>query len=304
MQVSGIKTVVFGDVDFSVDTYWRVRLTKDDLHEIAEKRRYPDNRRLKRAKELYARDMRNGKWVVGNGETLKFNTEGQLIDGQNRVAGAILSGLDEVTFDIKTGIATSSISTIDSGVVRNDADVLTFNRITNATIVASISRCVQVIHNGATNFGSHIGINIAPTRTEVLEFALLNKDFLEKKASYSKSLSDVLKVKGFGPRGWFIAWWLTDCKSHEAADDFLEKTKAQKGNFVKMLVSMREVGPDGRARSVDWIVAQYLDYFNAHLGSDYVMGETSDDILKGYRKLLKEYIENARINDKYFKYLS
>ena len=150
-----IQVVDFKDIDFGKEGYWRVTVTPEQASQLY-KRNVKNNRQLKRKKETYARDMRNGLWLVGTGETIKFNTNGELCDGQNRLMAAILAGVP-VTFDIKTMVPDDAFKVIDSGVQRNDGDALTFAGVPNATASAALSKMAQVLKNGGNN--STININ-------------------------------------------------------------------------------------------------------------------------------------------------
>ena len=70
----------------------------------------------------YARDMRSDNWQL-NGESLKFNTEGQLIDGQHRLYAIIRSG-KTIPMCVVRGLAVT-INEVDRGKSRTTRDTLT-----------------------------------------------------------------------------------------------------------------------------------------------------------------------------------
>ena len=51
----------------------------------------------------YARRMMNGKWSV-TGETIKFDPEGNMLDGQHRLWAFLETGLDEMEFLVMYGV--------------------------------------------------------------------------------------------------------------------------------------------------------------------------------------------------------
>ena len=78
--------------------------------------------------EAFARDMRNGDWLL-NHQGIAFNAEGVLLDGQHRLAAVAESGLPQ-WFMVSTGWPdatkkqTRLMDTVDRGAARSIADVL------------------------------------------------------------------------------------------------------------------------------------------------------------------------------------
>lgn len=72
--------------------------------------------------EKYAADIAAGEWDF-NGESIKFNGDGRLLDGQNRLAAVVRAGLPITTVVVR-GIPADAQETIDIGVPRRLADVL------------------------------------------------------------------------------------------------------------------------------------------------------------------------------------
>lgn len=84
------------------------------------------NRRLRPAKvEQYTRDMRKeGGWRF-TGEAIKFNDQGHLVDGQNRLT-ALVEADTTLPFLVVTGLEETAQEVMDSGVSRTAGDALTF----------------------------------------------------------------------------------------------------------------------------------------------------------------------------------
>lgn len=94
------------------------------------------NRRLRaKAVQNLAADMTNGAWI-DNGESLIFDEEGRLMDGQHRLSAVIISG-KTIKFLVVRGVSSDAMHTIDSGLSRSDADVLGLRGHLNSTILAS-----------------------------------------------------------------------------------------------------------------------------------------------------------------------
>jgi len=93
------------------------------------------NRRVyRRAVEGHAAAMREGRWVK-TGETIKFDTKGQLIDGQHRLRAVVLCGIPQ-KMDLAFGIKPGSQDVMDTGKPRSKADTMDLHGIPNALQVA------------------------------------------------------------------------------------------------------------------------------------------------------------------------
>jgi hypothetical protein len=100
-----------------------VKVRPDDaawiLNRLAEKQR---NRSLL-VVERYARSMREGRWSL-NGATLAFSSEGQLLDGQHRLAACAKSGAVFTTFAAVVEDDGSAYQTLDIGLRRTSGHIL------------------------------------------------------------------------------------------------------------------------------------------------------------------------------------
>jgi hypothetical protein len=84
-----------------------------------------------------ANEMVRGNWQL-NGETIKFDTFGRLVDGQHRLL-AVIEASQPVTMHVCSNLATDSdvFATIDVGMKRTAQSVLRMEGVKNAGIVAS-----------------------------------------------------------------------------------------------------------------------------------------------------------------------
>lgn len=82
-----------------------------------------NNRTLSQSKAIeYAIAMDDGRWVV-NGETIKFDSEGRIFDGQHRLQGCILADKPFKSY-VAYGITDQdAFSTVDVGKNRSHGDV-------------------------------------------------------------------------------------------------------------------------------------------------------------------------------------
>ena len=86
--------------------------------------RNTDNRKLRKHRaNVLAQEMSDGNWAA-NGESISFDTAGALVDGQHRLQAIINSGVISPLTPIIMGIEPGVRSTVDTGLKRSAADVL------------------------------------------------------------------------------------------------------------------------------------------------------------------------------------
>lgn len=106
------------------------------------------NRPVRESKvKQYSRDMLNGRWNEGDGSTIKFNEDGELIDGQHRLTAVLKSGV-VLKWEVRRGISKKAQRTMDTGAPRTPADTLHMEYgISNAPLLVAIARNVYKIEN-------------------------------------------------------------------------------------------------------------------------------------------------------------
>ena len=112
-------------------------LATQELADVETANRKPSDTKIK----IWADSMRDGLWET-NGETIVFDPDGYLIDGQHRLAGlASLDGLDiTIEFLAVLGIERSAQKTMDQGVLRRLPGKLSLEGYSNATVLASVAK--------------------------------------------------------------------------------------------------------------------------------------------------------------------
>lgn len=105
------------------------------------------NRNIRKgAVAAYARDMARDEWRL-TGEAIKFDTDGNLIDGQHRLLAVIESG---VTCDmlVITGLPGDAQHYLDAGARRGVGDQLALVGERNPNLLAAVIRRVVLWDNG------------------------------------------------------------------------------------------------------------------------------------------------------------
>ena len=291
------KVIEFDEIDWNLDDYQRVRVTPQ-VAAIFLALNVENNREGKRRAEQYQRDMINGRWVEQDGNNIKFNTNGRMFDGANRCRAIVASGVT-LNLDIKTCCPINAMETVDDIAVRTNGDAIKIKlNMPNAVGIASVSSVVQLLHNGAYNMGTHVGVNVKPTRQEIVAFAALNEQRLQDAYRMGARLNAKMKVKGMGPRHWFVCDWLTRMRDAKKAEEWLnsienEGTTGIAGVFVEE--ALMKDPETGRQRPAEWVCQKYIREFDRTMvGSRREMGGTPEKMAAAYKAIWREYCDQLK----------
>lgn len=157
----------------------------------------------------YAADMRAGKWDL-NGEAIKIDRNGKILDGQNRLYAVIESNC-EVLMLVITGLPPETQESMDSGAVRTFADVLKLRQEAHNTELAAITRQVTLWELGRRgSTGGSVRPTVAQMSHTLEEYPWL-REVAKESATISTSSSLPRSIVG-------LCWWLffrvdpADCK--------------------------------------------------------------------------------------------
>jgi len=105
-----------------------------------------DNRKPSKITYNYlVNQIQNGKWQF-NGESIKFDENGHLVDGQHRLLAVTLTK-KRIDTAVSFGIPRSAFHTMDTGKNRNSADVLSAKGYKNPNVLAAVARQLLAIEN-------------------------------------------------------------------------------------------------------------------------------------------------------------
>lgn len=120
--------------------------------------------------DAIARDIISGRWEL-NGETIKIDSQGIVVDGQHRLHAIIKSGMTvQVTIARNVSIATQL--TVDTGRSRSFADHLKLKGEPSSNILAAMTRDLFVFQSGKVGMNGRT--NLKPTLTELSEIFAAN----------------------------------------------------------------------------------------------------------------------------------
>lgn len=94
----------------------------------------------------YAIAIDAGEWSL-NGETMKFDAQGRLFDGQNRCRAVILAGKPIRTYVVRGVDDPSAFATVDTGKSRTHADIFAIGGWQNNQTAASAAMAIYLIQN-------------------------------------------------------------------------------------------------------------------------------------------------------------
>lgn len=113
-------------------------------------KRNVNNRPLnKKHVDELADQMSKGLWIF-NGDSIKFNTKGELVNGQHTCSAVVKSG-KTITMNVQFGLPVDSFKVMDTSIrTRGAADVLDIEGAKNYTTLASIIKRQLRLNNGNT----------------------------------------------------------------------------------------------------------------------------------------------------------
>ncbi len=139
-----------------------------------------------------ANQMKANKWE-DTGDTIKFATDGTLLDGQHRLH-AIIESKKTYQLYVARGLKSKAFQVIDTGKSRAAKDVLSANGFKNPHLVGSAVSLITVIQkngvNNSLNSSGKVMNYLRRTNDEVLSYALsepdINEEILYIKAGYKQ----------------------------------------------------------------------------------------------------------------------
>jgi hypothetical protein len=121
--------------------------------------------------DVFAGDMTDGYWQL-TGDSIKFATDGELIDGQHRLMAVIKAGTPQ-QFLVVRNVSKESKRVTDTGKPRGLCHVLDFDHFKNTRALASITRRAYCFHHGVASKNPHI------THSRLLCFLQDNMDLVD-----------------------------------------------------------------------------------------------------------------------------
>ena len=140
--------------------------------------------RLKRVNTI-ADDLVNGRWR-DNGETIKLDEQGRVIDGQHRLAAIVKSGVSVELFVVE-GLCSNVQPTINGSMPNKFSDLLSFEKFNNGRSLAATTRLLWAWISGV--FPERACSVYTPPSNDLLLEVLLSHEKLADAVSLMGSLA-------------------------------------------------------------------------------------------------------------------
>ena len=217
------------------------------------------NVRSKTKVPMFARDMATGRWEM-NGESIKFDADGHLIDGQHRLLAVIASGVS-VPSVVARGLNGRSQETVDTGTARTAGDAIGLTGRAYRNEIAATAQLVMAYTEGQFKSlgGADRKLRGRYTHSEIVEFIEAHPDVVDVVHTYMEN--NWRRVRA-APSGVMFAFWACSRKNKAQAvkffNDIADLNVAGKGDpkaaLIRRFQGIKESGE--RASSVD--VADYI----------------------------------------------
>ena len=177
------------------------------------------NRKVSRVNlENLIRAMEEGRWHT-DGSPIKFDKGGRLIDGQHRLHAILQTGMAQ-TFLVVWGVEPEAMTTLDTGKMRNRADVLQIHdpTLVGANTVAGVLTMMLRWHKGHRNNSLR---NAYVANDEVVHFYDQNKDDAIDATRHGAKVSRSMGAGSIAAFG--LCYWLFSMIDTEDAEFFWDR---------------------------------------------------------------------------------
>lgn len=260
-----------------------IYLTPELAQEFLSKN-YPKQRKItQRSVELYASDMKNGRWNWQAIDPIIFTDTGYMINGQTRCSACIMADATIKVLLIK-GVPESSFDFLDGGTPRRAEQFLDMPQ---SRRISALSRAMLSFEK-CENLGQAIRGTGNNTRIQVIENAR------EHESEYLEIAREASRINQTIGAGSELAYGvsLIACKMvhgektmHQCVDAIVENNSPLAIAFVQQV--MKEYIKREKP-SAQWIVGMTLQYISAFAqGRNIRSWNKPDQYIEKYSKLLK-----------------
>lgn len=196
----------------------------------------PHNRPLSRSTvERYAADMKAGNWN-NNGQGIVLTPEGNLLDGQHRMAAVVMSNMS-IGMLVVRGVPHETFVTMDSGKPRSLGDVLAIEGYVHVNTLAGMARA---------SYGYCAGVSVRyPATKTVLEAFVREHPYL---GDVARLIGNTKLTIPRSPLGAVLFLGNTRRNMDEEVTEFIEGLSSGVGLFKG----------DARLTLRDWFAAQRI----------------------------------------------
>lgn len=223
--------------------------------------------------EIYAADMRNGKWDM-NGESIKIDKNGRMIDGQHRML-AVIAADRPVWFTIMRNIEPKTFATIDSGQSRTTGQVFSIKNIKNANTTGSIVCRVEELREKQKITGGGRRVKAYGSNRDILAKYETDPEGYDKAAEVAQAMYKKMRI--FTPTFvGAIYYYLTHNLGYQAAfvEDFLACMHTLGTTHIKQADKLKEHLIKKRLVTGTKLSTEYAYNIFAKVWNKYVDGQS------------------------------
>ncbi len=139
----------------------------------------------------YIKEIQNNNWQL-NGETISFDLNNNMINGQHRCQAVVLANKSIYTV-VLVGLETESFKTMDQGYTRSNSSLFTMKGEKYANVLPTLLKIIyDNKKSGLINSKAQ-----TPSFTEIEKLYTLDKDNFDKACSISSAIIKSYKNTGF-----------------------------------------------------------------------------------------------------------
>lgn len=159
----------------------------------------PHNRKISNTLVVqYTQLMQRGEWKF-NGDPIRVNGDGSLIDGQHRLSAIVASGQPQRCVVI-SGLESDAFKTIDCGKKRSTGDMLSIRGYGGAVHgLAAAGRALLVYETGVYWNSKAQRIDWSPTSSQIIDYIDSHPDVASAFYKIQSDYTYALKLLGNGP---------------------------------------------------------------------------------------------------------
>lgn len=216
--------------------------------------------RLLRQKTIktYADAMVKGHWKEDTGETVKFDPDHNLIDGQHRLSAVVKADIPVslwVAYDVKP----ESFSVIDSGMKRSHGDVFTIGGIQHGQLLPTIIRYYLRYKEGTLGT-DRTGVSTQTLLDAYNENPVFWDECAKNAARWHKSFRPV------APTIWGLLGAVLVELNNDEAMNFLDKLSSGRGITHEGMFAIRDrfvaETVSAQKTSIDYKIALIVKFWN------------------------------------------
>lgn len=215
-------------------TYKRELITPQRARQLLDS--MPDNQRNPKWGKIpgYARDIKAGNWDSNTGETLKIDTDGHMIDGQNRCM-AVLMAETAVYIDVVYDVPITAMPVLDTGASRTASDGLKILGVQERTRATSVVRW-SILWDAGIKLGQ--GGRVNPTTSEVMQRYQAEPGLYNAATSRGSDCQRLNRAIG-GPAGmaYYLFHRIDEGDAKSFFDQFISGANLPEGSPILTLIN-------------------------------------------------------------------